>query len=122
MSTTGKRCKARGFLEFDHLHPHALGGSGDASNLRLLCRSHNRLAAEQAFGRAHVEEQIYLRQQKSKSRKPMTAATTTPQPHPQSVSPTFEVAERALTRMGFPLREVTPVLNQLKTAPKNRAA
>jgi hypothetical protein len=31
----------------------------------VLCRAHNRLLAEQVFGREHVEQQIHLRQRKS---------------------------------------------------------
>ncbi|WP_420814282.1 hypothetical protein [Labilithrix luteola] len=38
--------------------PRALGGSGEADNLRVLCRAHNRDAAERVFGRAHVEARI----------------------------------------------------------------
>lgn len=58
----GRRCSARAFLEVDHVHPRALGGSHSPANLRVLCRAHNRLAAEQAFGREHVER--HLRWQK----------------------------------------------------------
>ena len=59
-----RRCPARAFLEFDHVHPKALGGLGTAANCRLLCARHNRLAAEQAFGRACIERKIHLRQRK----------------------------------------------------------
>jgi hypothetical protein len=49
----GTRCPERGGLEFDHIVPHALGGpSNNAKNIRLLCRSHNRLAAIRVFGDA----------------------------------------------------------------------
>ncbi|AKU98315.1 hypothetical protein AKJ09_04979 [Labilithrix luteola] len=54
----GQRCPARSFLEVDHVTPRALGGSGEAENLRVLCRAHNRDAAERVFGRAHVEARI----------------------------------------------------------------
>jgi hypothetical protein len=47
----GTRCTARAWLEHDHATPWARGGSNDASNIRPRCRAHNRLAAEQAFGR-----------------------------------------------------------------------
>jgi hypothetical protein len=60
----GERCPAREHLEFDHRMPRALGGTGEAANVRLLCRSHNRLAAEQVFGREYVAERIDLRQKK----------------------------------------------------------
>ena len=61
----GRRCPSRGFLEVDHRHPRALGGSGEASNLRIFCRPHNRLHAEEVFGRAHVEQRVHSRQRKS---------------------------------------------------------
>jgi hypothetical protein len=45
---TRRRCDARYFLEFDHIIPVSRGGRATLSNLRLLCRIHNRLAAEDA--------------------------------------------------------------------------
>jgi 5-methylcytosine-specific restriction endonuclease McrA len=47
---SGTRCTSTGFLEIDHVVPRALGGGSEASNLRLLCRSHNGRAAEHALG------------------------------------------------------------------------
>jgi hypothetical protein len=64
IGTNGERCPAREHLEFDHRMPRALGGTGEAANVRLLCRSHNRLAAERVFGRDFVAERIDLRQKK----------------------------------------------------------
>jgi hypothetical protein len=52
----------------------ALGGDHDAENLRVLCQAHNQLHAEQTFGRAHIERQRHLRQQKCSST-PSTWAT-----------------------------------------------
>lgn len=54
VGTTGKRCNETERLEIDHVTPFALGGTNDLPNLRLLCRAHNRLAAEQAYGKAHM--------------------------------------------------------------------
>ncbi len=65
LDAEGNRCPARGFLELDHIHAKARGGSDEATNLRLRCRVHNRLHAEHVFGRAYVEERIYLRQRES---------------------------------------------------------
>jgi hypothetical protein len=45
---TKRRCEARHFLEFDHIKPVAHGGRATEENLRLLCRTHNQLAAEDA--------------------------------------------------------------------------
>ncbi len=47
-------CKSRHALEFDHIHPWALGGKTSIENLRLRCRAHNQLAAIQTFGQAKM--------------------------------------------------------------------
>jgi 5-methylcytosine-specific restriction endonuclease McrA len=49
---TGKRCGSTHALQIDHIVPFARGGPATASNLRLLCAKHNRLAAEEVFGEA----------------------------------------------------------------------
>jgi hypothetical protein len=46
----GRRCTARGGLEYGHLHAHALGGPMTLANLALRCRAHNVFEAEQCFG------------------------------------------------------------------------
>lgn len=48
---TGKICGSRFGLEVDHIEPWAKGGKTVESNLRLLCRTHNRLEAERIFGK-----------------------------------------------------------------------
>ena len=50
VGASGKRCPARGMLEFDHRVPVAQGGQGTVENVRLVCRAHNQYAAERAFG------------------------------------------------------------------------
>jgi hypothetical protein len=60
----GYRCESRAFLELDHVDSRALGGSDDAKNLRVACRAHNQLHAEEVFGRAHVARMTHFRQQK----------------------------------------------------------
>lgn len=47
----GERCVETGNLEIDHRIPVAQGGTNEPENLRLLCRAHNNLEAERAFGR-----------------------------------------------------------------------
>jgi 5-methylcytosine-specific restriction endonuclease McrA len=64
VSPDGRRCEARAFLELDHVEPRALGGRDDPENLRVRCRAHNQLAAEQVFGRDEVERRRHFRQQK----------------------------------------------------------
>ncbi len=72
VSEAGVRCDARSFLEIDHIHPKALGGEDTAANTRLLCATHNRLAAERVFGRDHVHRKIresrWARRQKQSQR------------------------------------------------------
>jgi hypothetical protein len=46
----GTRCRETGGLEFDHIQPHARGGPSSLENLRLRCRAHNALTAENDFG------------------------------------------------------------------------
>ena len=85
----GERCPQRGHLELDHIEARALGGMNAASNLRVRCRSHNRLAAEEVFGKAHVAERIDFRQRRSHA--------VAPPPPPQVI----ELALRGLHNMGF---------------------
>ena len=48
-SDDGTCCGSRDGLEYDHVRPFARGGRSDSPrNVRLLCRLHNRLAAEKA--------------------------------------------------------------------------
>ena len=47
---TQKSCGSRHGLQIDHVVPIKLGGTTIDTNLRLLCATHNRLAATQAFG------------------------------------------------------------------------
>jgi len=55
VSEAGRRCESCERLEFDHVTAVARGGESTAANLRLRCRAHNQLAAEQAFGAAVVD-------------------------------------------------------------------
>jgi 5-methylcytosine-specific restriction endonuclease McrA len=50
----GRRCRARSYLEFDHIVPIALGGKSIIENLRLRCQAHNQLAARETFGEEHM--------------------------------------------------------------------
>jgi 5-methylcytosine-specific restriction endonuclease McrA len=50
ISSEGKRCCERGFLELHHRVPYANGGAPTAENLTLVCRVHNALFAERDFG------------------------------------------------------------------------
>jgi len=54
----GHRCPAKSWLELDHVIPRARDGTNDVGNLRVRCRAHDALYAEQSFGREHVERKI----------------------------------------------------------------
>jgi hypothetical protein len=54
----GHRCPATTWLELDHVIARARGGTSELGNLRVRCRAHNRLYAEQTFGKEHVERRI----------------------------------------------------------------
>jgi len=62
----GHRCPATTWLELDHIDPRARGGSDDLANLRVRCRAHNQLYAEQVFGKEHVERKIRERRDPSR--------------------------------------------------------
>jgi hypothetical protein len=47
----GRRCTARGGLEFHHRHPFGRGGDHSVEGLSLLCRAHNGYLAEVDYGR-----------------------------------------------------------------------
>ncbi len=54
----GQRCPATTWLELDHVIPRARGGTNELENLRVRCRSHNALHAEQTCGREYVARKI----------------------------------------------------------------
>ncbi len=55
VAENGERCGCRTRLELDHIEPWAVGGPSDPANLRVLCRAHNRLAAEEWFGKERIQ-------------------------------------------------------------------
>jgi 5-methylcytosine-specific restriction endonuclease McrA len=56
VSDDGMRCEERRALEVDHIVPVARGGESSVANLRLRCRAHNQLEAEQLFGADFMQE------------------------------------------------------------------
>jgi hypothetical protein len=51
----GQRCSETHFIHVHHLTPFAHGGPHQLENLTLGCAAHNALAAEQDFGREHID-------------------------------------------------------------------
>ena len=87
VSPEGRRCTERAFLEFDHVEPRGLGGGDGADNTRLLCHAHNKLWAEQAYGREYIEQCV------------QSKATT--QRKPAWSDEIFEKVRSALSNMGY---------------------
>jgi hypothetical protein len=116
VSANGRRCSARAFLELDHAAPRGQGGKGHAGNIRVRCRAHNQLWAEQAYGRERVERCRNLRQQKRQSKRaePERPEPKLPQPEVVSATP-FEMLRRALTGMGFRDAQAHRALDELAT-------
>jgi 5-methylcytosine-specific restriction endonuclease McrA len=55
----GRRCKARGGLQFHHRHTFATGGDHSLTNLALVCAGHNRYLAEIDYGREAVNARAH---------------------------------------------------------------
>src|SRR5438105_4990979 len=53
---SGKACGSRHALQYDHVKPQAIGGETTYENLRLRCRTHNRLEAIKIFGAKKMSE------------------------------------------------------------------
>jgi hypothetical protein len=94
----GHRCPATTWLELDHVLARARGGTSEIGNLRVRCRAHNRLYAEQTFGKEHVERRIRERR------------------HPRQrgyVSESCALAASGLVNMGFRRADVRRALDAL---------
>jgi hypothetical protein len=50
----GERCVETHLIQMHHLVPFANGGEHSLRNVTLRCAAHNALAAEQDFGRDHM--------------------------------------------------------------------
>ncbi|MEZ4755123.1 MAG: HNH endonuclease signature motif containing protein [Bdellovibrionota bacterium] len=57
-SPDGTRCCTEHDLEIDHIIPFSVCKSHEVDNLRLLCRKHNMLMAEQAYGAGFIRHRI----------------------------------------------------------------
>jgi 5-methylcytosine-specific restriction endonuclease McrA len=58
VSPAGIKCNSKWNLEIDHIVPFARGGDHSVDNLRLLCARHNRLAAENVYGREYIKNKM----------------------------------------------------------------
>jgi len=62
VSEDGRRCEARALLELDHVEPWARLGDASVDNIRLRCRAHNQMHAQECFGARHIQAKIAARQ------------------------------------------------------------
>src|SRR5262249_23498417 len=99
VSEAGRRCQARGDLEFDHEREFARGGEATVDNIRLRCRAHNQHTAERTFGRGFMQrkrvEALAARAKKQASR-----STDAPPPEPPAGSDEHDVY-LALRTLGY---------------------
>ena len=58
VSSDGKRCDQRGFLELHHEEPFGRGGAATVGNIRVVCRSHNQLFAERDYGSGFMRQRM----------------------------------------------------------------
>ena len=94
----GHRCPETGWLQLDHITPRARRGTDAPANLRVLCRAHNLLYAEQIFGKDHIANRIRAR------RDPRRRG------EPQEPPANCELAASGLAKLGFSLAEVRRAL------------
>jgi hypothetical protein len=57
-TASGRKCGSKNYLELDHIVPRAHGGANTSDNLRLRCRTHNRVAAIEVLGHARIAAHV----------------------------------------------------------------
>jgi hypothetical protein len=56
VSKDGRRCEERGFLEFHHVIPYAMGGETTVDNIQLRCQAHNGYEADLFYGAGRQDD------------------------------------------------------------------
>jgi 5-methylcytosine-specific restriction endonuclease McrA len=79
VSSDGKRCCERGFLELHHRVPYARGGAPTAENLGLVCRAHNALFAERDFGAGFMRSKLLEARRSSRGLPPESNVELVPE-------------------------------------------
>ena len=92
IGTTGHRCEARRFLEFDHIDPVARGGKATVEGMRLRCRAHNQYEAERTFGAG------FMRRKRQEARLAATEARTEAEARVRAEAETWARARAAAAR------------------------
>jgi hypothetical protein len=73
-SPGGRRCGERGFLEFHHFEPFAVGGKSTTDNIGLRCRAHNQQEGEHSLGRQTMGRWLDDRDERSAGGSPRSPA------------------------------------------------
>jgi len=87
----GHRCESRWQLEYDHVDPE---GPSTFENVRLLCRKHNRLHAEELYGKDYMDQ--FRRQSTSAGESPRDMNHQARSPRPRSDASPPQKAREAL--------------------------
>lgn len=66
VSPSGQRCRARRFLQLDHIVPHVLSLDDRAQNLRLRCHAHNQHHARTYFGARYLRAVVARARQRKR--------------------------------------------------------
>jgi len=82
VSTDGRACGERRFVEFHHLVPHAVGGEPTVENIQLRCRAHNGHEVDVFFGpgKRHQRGDPAREEPAVHGRGPTTRPGTSPSP------------------------------------------
>lgn len=118
VSEEGVRCTERGFLEFDHRTPVALGGKPTVDKMRLLCRAHNQYEAERLLGADFMRAKRPSAQAaRTNAAAPAPVEAQPSEPHVAEAAPDFVEADvvLALRGMGFKADEARRAMTN--TAP-----
>ena len=119
----GRRCTAKGFLQYEHIEPRGLGGAGDEFNITTRCFGHNKLAAEDVYGKEFVAEKAATSKRKSKSTpeaKPESERSSGTGNHlrqqrcrTEQDAEVFDKLEKALVGLGFRRKEATSAVERV---------
>ena len=61
----GRRCQARGGVEYHHDEPYGLGGDRSADNIRLMCSCYNAYMAKLDYGKEKMDPVAALSRSRS---------------------------------------------------------
>ncbi len=81
VSPDGRRCTAKAFLQYDHTFARGRGGGGGPDNVAEMCFGHNKLRAEEEYGRQFISDKAAPSKPKSKSK-----SNRSPEPQGSSAS------------------------------------